>query len=81
MQICKLGLRGALLCAPISGPNIGAMDMRLPPGLTTAPATDAPPPLRLLQRWTPPAAPVVAAPAPHGLPALKRALGRVFLGR
>lgn len=54
------------------------MDMRLPPGLTAA---EAPPPLRLLQRWSPPSASVQAEPPRHGLALLTRALRRLFLAR
>ncbi|NRF69251.1 hypothetical protein HLB44_19830 [Aquincola sp. S2] len=54
------------------------MDMRLPAGV--AAAADAPPPLRLLQRWTPPAPPQVPAPL-HGWAACRQALQQLFLAR
>ena len=43
-------------------------------------ATVAPPPLRLLQRWAPPAPPR-PAPAPRGWAALVAALRRLILAR
>ncbi|WP_284618329.1 hypothetical protein [Aquabacterium humicola] len=55
------------------------MDMRLPPGIATAAATDNPPPLRLLQRWTPATPP--AAPPAQGWAACRVALRRLFLAR
>lgn len=53
------------------------MDMRLPSGIRPALAEQHPP-LRLLQRWQPPAAPV-AAPLAHAITwrqRLQRLLGR-----
>ena len=53
---------------------------RSPPLPTFHAATVAPPPLRLLQRWAPPAPPR-AAPAPHGWAAFTAALRRLVFAR
>lgn len=57
------------------------MNVRLGAHLSAAhAATVAPPPLRLLQRWVPPAPPR-PAPPPRGWAAVGAALRRLFLAR
>jgi hypothetical protein len=57
------------------------MKIHLSPRLSALhPATVAPPPLRLLQRWEPPAPPL-PAPAPRGWAALAAVLRRLIFAR
>lgn len=58
------------------------MDMRLPPGVNAAkPAVEAPPPLRLLQRWQPPAPVRQPSPPPSAWHAAWVPLRRLIFAR